>query len=93
MLLVSSTLCCAKTVLCRFDARSEITSVLSGQASDHAAKLEELSAMLKEMHPSPTVNPAVKGPWVPEPALAFGTPNMQFMPVPAHTGGHESWNG
>jgi len=58
-------------------------------ASDHAAKLEELSAMLKEMTPHPTLNPAVKGPWVPEPALAFADPTLQFMPVPAHTGMQE----
>lgn len=37
---------------CRFDARSEITS-LNSCTSDHAAKLEELSAMLKEMHTHP----------------------------------------
>jgi hypothetical protein len=37
-------------------------------------------------HVHPTRHPAVKGPWVPEPALAFGEPNMSFMPVPAHTG-------
>lgn len=38
-------------------------------------------AILHPMH-----HPTMKGPWVPEPALAFGEPNMQFMPVTAHTG-------
>jgi hypothetical protein len=76
--------------------------------SDHAAKMEDLTQMLKDMHShqpmspmsqqsntvmspaagamSPYLNPAVKGPWIPEPALEFGEPNMHFMPVPAHTG-------
>jgi hypothetical protein len=42
---------------CRFDARSEISSALSSAASDHAAKLEDLTAMLKEMQ----ANPAATG--------------------------------
>jgi hypothetical protein len=38
------------------------------------------------MHP--TLNPATKGPWIPEPALAFGDESMHFQPVTAHTGAH-----
>lgn len=70
----------------RFDARSEFSSALSSQASDQAAKLEELSLMIRDLAPAPPH----KAPWIPEPALAFGTPGMRFVPVPAFTGGWQS---
>lgn len=50
--------------------------------SDQAAKLEELSLMIRDLPPAaPTM-----APWIPEPPLAFGQPGMTFMPVPAFTG-------
>eukprot|EP00878_Enallax_costatus_P018207 GHUV01019158.1.p4 GENE.GHUV01019158.1~~GHUV01019158.1.p4 ORF type:complete len:111 (+),score=9.92 GHUV01019158.1:274-606(+) len=32
------------------------------------------------------LSPFKAPPWIPEPPLAFGTPNLQFIRVPAHTG-------
>jgi len=71
----------------RFDARSEFSHTLTSQASDQAAKLEELTVMIRDLAPAaPT-----KAPWIPEPPLAFGTPGMHFIPVPAHTGFAAYW--
>lgn len=62
---------------CRFDARSEISSALSSAASDHAAKLEDLTAMLKDMQANPAATGMKRARVLFEPASRVPAPCMR----------------
>lgn len=69
--------CCCSLRLCPMPCCFSLPAGASPRTSAGAPH-----AMI--MHP--TLNPATKAPWIPEPALAFGDEDMQFQPVTAHTG-------
>lgn len=63
-----------------FDAVSKFEA----SSGDQAALMEEVDQLVKELG-------ATKAPWIPDPPLAFGVPNMQFVRLPDSTGFAAYW--